>query len=160
MAYGTNLSWVQCMLICKCSIPAESCLSCSHTSHTKRQNSILLLFFNTFFNGIVQMGFQWFTYGKWMPAATKSRYPTYGACWVFKCSHNPNSDIDYRIFYVHIDVNACNCTWVCMDTVAEFALKVDSHRGIKPASAACRSDALSIELHPHPKNWLSSCFVI
>ena len=41
------------------------------------------------------------------------------------------------------------------DTVRESALKVDSgkkiplpHRGIEPASAACRSDALPTELHP------------
>ena len=33
------------------------------------------------------------------PAATESRYPTFGACWVFVCFHNPpNSDRDYRIF--------------------------------------------------------------
>ena len=45
----------------------------------------------------------------------------------------------------------------CTDTVKESALKVDSgrknilpHRGIEPASAACRSDALATELHPHP----------
>ena len=28
-----------------------------------------------------------FPWGK--PAATESRYPTYGACWVFQCFHNP-----------------------------------------------------------------------
>ena len=37
------------------------------------------------------------------PAATESRYPTYGACQVFQCFHNPpNSDMDYRIFNVRI----------------------------------------------------------
>ena len=42
------------------------------------------------------------------PAATESRYPTYGACWMFGCFHNPpNSDMDYRIFIVRTDVNAC-----------------------------------------------------
>ena len=55
------------------------------------------------------------------------------------------------------DVNACDCTWGCMDTVEESALKVDSgrkthccSRGIKPASAEGRSDALPTELHLHP----------
>ena len=44
----------------------------------------------------------------------------------------------------------------CTDTVRESALKVDSeknplpHRGIEPASAACRSDTLRTELDPHP----------
>ena len=66
--------------------------------------------------------------------------------------------MDYEIFNVRTDVNACDCTWGCTDTVKGFALKVDSgreekknpllHRGIEPASAACRSDALPTELHP------------
>ena len=25
--------------------------------------------------------------------------------------------MDYRIFNMHTDVNACNCTWGCSDTV-------------------------------------------
>ena len=65
------------------------------------------------------------------PAATGSCYPTYGACWVFYCFHNlPNSDMDYGIFNVHTDVNACNSTRGCTDTVGESALKVDSRRKI------------------------------
>ena len=46
-------------------------------------------------------------------------------------------------------------------TKKESSLKVDStekkkkknrlpHRGIEPASSACRTDAVPIELHPHP----------
>ena len=55
----------------------------------------------------------------------------YDACWVFYCFHNPpNSDMDYEIFNVRIDVNACDCTQGCMDTVREPALKVDSGRKI------------------------------
>ena len=66
-----------------------------------------------------------------MPAATESRYPTHGACWVFLRFHNPlNSDMDCRIFNVRTDVNACSCTWGCMDTIRESALKVDSGRKI------------------------------
>ena len=65
--------------------------------------------------------------------------------------------MDHRIFNVRTDVNACDCTRVCTDAVGESALKVDwggggknplPHRGIEPASAACRSDALPTELHP------------
>ena len=47
----------------------------------------------------------------------------------------------------------------CVDTVRESALKVDleknplPHRGIEPASAAFRSDALPAELHPFPYLW-------
>ena len=34
--------------------------------------------------------------------------------------------MDYRIFIVHTDVNACDCTQGCSDIVRESALKVDS----------------------------------
>ena len=79
---------------------------------------------------------------------------------MFYCFHSPtNSDMDYGIFNVRTDVNAWDCAQGSADTVRESALKVDSgrknplpHRGIEPASAACRSDALPIELHPHPEN--------
>ena len=65
------------------------------------------------------------------PDATESRYPTYGACWVFECFHNlPNSDMDYGIFNVRVDINACDCTRGFTDTVRESALKVDSRRKI------------------------------
>ena len=70
-----------------------------------------------------------FSQGK--PAATESRYPTYGACWVFGCFHNPpKSNMDYGIFNARTDVNACDCTRGCTDTVRESALKVDSGRKI------------------------------
>ena len=65
------------------------------------------------------------------PAATESHYPTYSACWVFQCFRNPpNSDMDYWIFNVSTDVNACVCKRGCKDTVRESALKVDSGRKI------------------------------
>ena len=55
--------------------------------------------------------------------------PTYGACWVFECFHNPpNFDMDYRILNVRTDVNACDCTRGCTGTVRESALKADSRR--------------------------------
>ena len=98
----------------------------------------ITFFFNRLFyflqpycpNGISSMGNSGcFPRGKL--AATESRYPTYDACWVFKCFHNPpNFDMDYRIFNVHTDVNARNCTRGCTDTVRESALKDDSGRKI------------------------------
>ena len=119
---------------------------------------VMLPFF--FSNCIVQLGFSpWkircFCLGK--PAATESYYPTYGACWVFQCFHNPpKSGMDNRIFKVRTDVNACDCIREYADTVRESALKVDSGRKI-----SCRTEesklrqrhaglTLSIELHSHP----------
>ena len=50
--------------------------------------------------------------------------------------------MDYGIFNVRTDVNACNRARGCTNTVRESALKVDS--------AACWSGAPPTELHPHP----------
>ena len=133
-------------------------------SHRRKLSSFFsfFLFLNNFLqlycpNGISPMGNSGrFPRGK--SAATESRYPTDGACWVFYCFYNPpKSDIDYRIFNVRTDVNnACDCTRavyghckrVC--TISWLWEKKNPlpHRGIEPASAACRSDALSTELHP------------
>ena len=61
----------------------------------------------------------------------QSRYPTYHACWVFKCFHNPPvSDMDYRTSSMHIDVNACDCTRGVRTHVRECALKFYSGRKI------------------------------
>ena len=63
--------------------------------------------------------------------------------------------MDYGVFNVHTDVNACDCTRGCTKPVGESALKVDwkknplPHQGIEPVSAVCRSDALATELHLH-----------
>ena len=38
--------------------------------------------------------------------------------------------MDYGIFKVRTDVNACDCTRVCTDTIREAALKFDSGRKI------------------------------
>ena len=97
-------------------------------------SDFLLNFFCCWYNCIVPMGFfPWEielpSPGK--PAATESRYPSYGACWAFWCLHNPpNSDMDYGIFNVRTDVNACDCAWGCTDTLRESALKADSGRKI------------------------------
>ena len=92
------------------------------------------------------------------PAVTELRYPTYGACWMFLCFHNlPNSAMDYGIFNVRTDVNACECTqgvyWHPKRVSTESWLWEKNplpHQGIKPALAACQSDALPTELHPRP----------
>ena len=50
----------------------------------------------------------------------------YGVCWVCLCCHTPpNSDMDYRIFILCTDVNACDCTPGCTDTERESAVKAD-----------------------------------
>ena len=57
------------------------------------------------------------------PAVTESRFPTYDACWVFQCFHNPpNSDMDHRIFYERTYFNACDCTQGGTDTLRESVL--------------------------------------
>ena len=64
----------------------------------------------------------------------------------------------FGIFNVRTDVNACDCrrgvyghrkrvyteNWL-------WEKNSSPHGGIEPASAACRSDALPAELHPHPE---------
>ena len=64
--------------------------------------------------------------------------------------------MDYRIFNLRTYINAWDCTWGCMDTVRESALKDDLGRKIlaslkiEPVLAASQSDTLPTELHPHP----------
>ena len=43
------------------------------------------------------------------PAATESRFPTYGAC-MMGVGDPPDSDVDYRMFNVRTDINAYGCT--------------------------------------------------
>ena len=88
-----------------------------------------LIYFSCFSRGIgnSSMGnLDCFPRGKL--AATESRYTTYDACRVFYCFHSPPySDMDYRIFIVHTDVNTCDCTQVVYGhTVRESALKGNS----------------------------------
>ena len=48
-------------------------------------------------------------------------------------------------------INACNCTWWYTDTGRESTMEKKNplpHRGIEPASAACRFCAPPTELHP------------
>ena len=90
------------------------------------------------------------------PPATESRFPTYGAHWVFLLLpfNPPNSDMDHKIFSARTDVSACDCTRKRVCTESCLREKNPSpHRGIETASAACRSDALPTELHPQPGSW-------
>ena len=95
-----------------------------------------IFFYNFFFyNFIVPIGF--------LPCEIRVAFPGESqlrqsratqltvSCWVFWCLRNPpNSDINYGIFNVRTDVNACDCTRGCTDTSRESALKVDSGRKI------------------------------
>ena len=69
----------------------------------------------TFYNCIVPMEFLPWEIQVAFPGESQLRQScdsTYGAGMVFYCFHNPpSSDMDYRIFNVCTDVNACNCTW-------------------------------------------------
>ena len=80
------------------------------------------------------------------PAAAESRYPTYGACWVF-----------YSVSIIHMraDVNdACDCTrGAARRHVRESALKVDTGRKIPSCigeSNLRQRRAGPTELHPPP----------
>ena len=121
-------------------------LKCANTHHsckyTHRHN--LLNFLQLYCpHGFSPTG-NWGCLPQGRPAVKNSRYPTYGACWVFWCFHNPsNSEMDYRIFKMRTDVNACVCTWGCTDTSKRVCTESRLweknpllHRGIKPASAA------------------------
>ena len=62
-------------------------------------------------------------------------FAAYGACWICLCCHiAPNSDTDFRIFIARTNVNVCDCTRGCTDTVRDSALKVDYRRERKNPS--------------------------
>ena len=71
--------------------------------------------------------------------------------------------MDCRIFSVHTDVNAVahGGVWkpVCTETTQSLWEKNSfPHQGIEPASAACQSDVLLTELHPHHINFFLILF--
>ena len=59
----------------------------------------------------------------------------------------PNSDMDYGIFNVRTEAYGHRMR-VCTESWLWEKKKNFPHRGIEPASAACRSDVLPTELHP------------
>ena len=66
------------------------------------------------------------------PAATESRYSTYGVRWVCFCFHNaPNSDMDYRIFLTCAQMSMhAIAHWGVRTQIRESTLEVDSRRKI------------------------------
>ena len=137
-----------------------------------RGNTSFFIIFNWFYYSYLMCSFQIFFFFLYITVLSHGDFPhgKFGLFSLGKASCNrlelsnmqaPNSDMDYRIFKVHTCFNACTCTRWCMDTVREFALKVDCatnkqkiscHTGesIEPAPAACRSDTIATKLHPHP----------
>ena len=96
------------------------------------------------------------------PAATESRYPTmHAVCVSVSVIHRPLTWTLANLTCAHILVHATahggvrtGCKEVCSESWL-WEKNPLPHRGIEPAPAACRSDALPTELHPHP---LSACF--
>ena len=93
------------------------------------------------------------------PASRGTQSTVHAGC--FKCFYiPPNSDVDYGIFNVRTDVNTCDFTRGCTDTVKEPALEVDSRRKksfAAPGNRTCVgdvrvSDAVPTELLPRPKH--------
>ena len=86
--------------------PTQQTSVCSSFLGSERFCLFVLLFYNCIIKGISPMGnSSCFSEGK--PAASKSRYSIYGACWVLYYFHNPpNCDMDYRIFNECTDANA------------------------------------------------------
>ena len=78
-------------------------------------------------------------------------FVAYGACWVCLCCHNPpNSDMDYTIFVHAIALGVCgHRKWVCTES-GLWEKNPLPHRGIEPASAAWRSDAVTSWAASHP----------
>ena len=78
-------------------------------------------------------------------------------CMLVVCFHNPpNIDMYYRTFNVCTDVNACDCARGCTDTrvcteSSPWEKNALPHRRIEPASAACRSHALTNWATFHPR---------
>ena len=92
----------------------------SHYHQFDYSATITFLHFFTFYTCIVQMVFLPWEIQVYFPRESKLQqlhYPTYGACWVLWCFHNPlNSDFDYGIFNVLTDINPWNCIQECTDT--------------------------------------------
>ena len=54
----------------------------------------------------------------------------HAGCFSVSIINPTNSDMNYRVFNVRTDANACDCTRGCTDTVEKSALKVDSGRKV------------------------------
>ena len=122
----------------------------------------LLLLFTTILS---QWDFSFGKFGLLFPGESQVRQsratqPTVHA----GCFHNPpNSDVNYRIFNVRTDVNACDWTGGVRTLVRECALKVDSGRKIPRRTGESnlrqRRDGPMLsptELHPHHYGYISN----
>ena len=105
----------------------------------------LFFFLFFFFDCVVELFFsfgttvlyQWdFSHGKssCLPRGSQLRQSratqatVHAGCFCVSIIHQ--TDMDYEIFNVRTDVNACDCAWGCTDTLRESALKGDSGRKI------------------------------
>ena len=87
----------------------------------------------------------------------EQRYPFLTVHAVFSCVQTKVWLSILGVFNVRTDVDACDCTRgicghrkrVCTESWL-WEKNPLPHRGIEPASAACRSDAIPTELHPRP----------
>ena len=108
-------------------------------------NFFLITFFFVFNNCIVPMGFLPWKIKVAFPGESQLRQscaiqPTvHAGCFSVSIIHQTLT----WIFHMHTDVNACDCTRGCTDTVRESALKADSGRKIP-----CRT----WESNLHPQN--------
>ena len=138
--------------------------------------SVLLMFFLLFFNFTFLSFFLFFFYncifllgflpseirvafhGESQLRQSRATQPkVHAGCFSVSIINPTNSDMNYRVFNVRTDANACDCTRGCTDTIRESALKVDSGRKIPSRT---RSDALPTELHPHPHPLNSICLCL
>ena len=123
----------------------KKCIVYKYILLFKNYNSLLTTLTYSFNNCIVPFGYPRMGSSGCFPckpAAAVSRYPTYDACLVFQCFHNPpNCTMDCGIFNMHTDLHVCYCTRVYTDAVRESALIVDSGRKIlaAPENQTCVS---------------------
>ena len=114
----------------------SSVRSVSYQPRKSHMSSRSLHFFTfTFYNYIVPMGFLPWENRVALPLGKASCNRVVlpnlqgimdAGCFSVSIIHRTLTD--YRIFNMGTDVNACDCTWECTDTVREFTLKVDSGR--------------------------------
>ena len=94
------------------------------------------LFFFLFFyqlyrpNGISPIGNSGCLPGDSQLRQSRATQPTVHVRCFSRFRNSPHSNMDYRILNVRTDVNVCNSTRGCTDTVRDPALKVDSGRKI------------------------------
>ncbi|KAK7107859.1 hypothetical protein V1264_015701 [Littorina saxatilis] len=91
---------------------------------------------------------EFYVYDRFLPRHLGSHTPfSEEACWVFSCFYNPpNSDMDYRIFFVRTWSCACVYTRGCSDTKESLHTKLT----LRNKSLAERGDELTLTA----ANWI------